>query len=56
MTEKPSFEERFSEPIAWLLILGGAACVIVGVAKLNVPFAWIVGGAAAVAVGWRLGR
>jgi hypothetical protein len=56
MADERSFEERFAEPIAWCLIIGGAVAVVVGVAKLSAPLAWIVAGAAAVCVGWRLGR
>jgi hypothetical protein len=38
------------------LLLSGAAAVVYGAWQVYHPAGWIVGGALAVAVGWRLGR
>lgn len=39
-----------------LLGLAGALSVVIGVAQIYPPAAWIVAGAAAIATAWRIGQ
>lgn len=56
MSDREKNEEARAEVLSVVLFVGGAVALIVGVAMLSGPLAWIAGGALALFFGWRLAR